>query len=165
MGLREVMKVRTLLRNSLCKAIAFGLTSLGLYSPGASAKERSLTAIALYDGSAGAAYVQLQNVLINGKIEVRDCTPSGTSPIDKSAYNKFNKVILTAGGVLERGADGVLRYSTPGGQPSCVVPANVKFEHSASLSAAAMAENIPLTGAPIPPSSDGATGVPPLKNG
>jgi tetratricopeptide (TPR) repeat protein len=136
-----------------------------LYFPGASAKEPSLTAIELYDGSAGAAYVQLQNVLINGKIEVRDCTPSGTSPIDKSAYNKFNKVMLSAGGVLERGADGVLRYSTAGGQPICVVPANVKFEHSASLSPAAMAENIPLTGSPIPPSSDGATGVPPLKNG
>jgi len=140
------------------------LITLGLLSPAAWSKEPSLMAIELYDGSAGAAYIQLQNVLINGKVEMRDCTPSGTAPMDKSAYNKLEKLVLAPGGVLERGDDGVLRYSAAGGKPVCVVPANIKFEHSEALSPAAMAENIPFRGDPVAPGSDGATAAAPLKN-
>jgi hypothetical protein len=144
--------------------MAFGFITLGLLSPAAWAKDPSLTAIELYDGSAGAAYIQLQSVLINGKVEMRDCTPSGTASMDKSAYNKLEKLVLAPGGVLERGDDGVLRYGAAGGKPVCVVPANIKFEHSESLSPAAMAENIPFRGDPVAPGSDGATGAQPLKN-
>jgi type IV secretory pathway TrbF-like protein len=165
MGSREAMKVWVTLRNSLCKALSFGLITLGLYAPTASAKDPSLSAIELYDGASGAAYVQLENVLVNGKTEVRDCTPSGTSPIDKSAYSKFDKLMLAAGGVLERGADGVLRYSAVGGPPICVVPANLKFDHGASLSASLLAENITFRGDLNGPASDGASGAQPLKNG
>jgi hypothetical protein len=159
------MKVRIGLRNSLCKTLAIGLSFLGWYSPDASAKDVSLTAIELYDGATGAAYIQLQNVLINGKIELRDCSSAGTSAIDKSTYNKFEKLTLGAGGVLDRGADGVLRYSASGGPAVCVVPMNVKFEHGNSLSPSDMAENIPFTGSPIGPGSGGATAAQPLKNG
>lgn len=159
------MKVRKSLQNSLCKTLALGLGFLGLYSPSAAAKDISLTAIELYDGASGAAYIQLQNVLINGKIELRDCSSAATGPLDKSAYNKFEKLMLGAGGVLDRGADGVLRYSASGGPSICVVPANLKFEHGASLSTSDMAENIPFTGAPIAPGTDGATAAQPLKKG
>jgi hypothetical protein len=159
------MKVRIDLRNSLCKTLVLGLSFLGFYSQAASAKDVSLTAIELYDGGSGAAYIQIQNVLINGKIELRACGPTGTAAIDKSAYNKLEKLTLGAGGVLDRGADGVLRYSATGGPAVCVVPTNIKFDHGASLSPSEMAENIPFTGSPIAPGSDGATAPPPLKNG
>jgi len=165
LGSREAMKVRIGLRNSLCMTLVSGLGFLGLYSPSASAKDVSLTAIELYDGASGAAYIQLQNVLINGKIELRDCSSAGTSAIEKSAYNKLEKLNLGAGGILDRGADGVLRYSAAGGPPVCVVPANIKFEHGSSLSPKDMAENIPFTGVPIAPGTDGATAAQPLKNG
>jgi hypothetical protein len=144
--------------------MASGLITLGLLYPAAWSKEPSLTAIELYDGSAGAAYIQLQNVLINGKVDMRDCTPSGTASMDKSAYNKLEKLVLAPGGVLERGDDGVLRYSAAGVNPICVVPANIKFEHNEALTPAAMAENIPFRGDPVAPGSDGATAAPPLKN-
>jgi hypothetical protein len=144
--------------------MAFGIITLGLLSPTTWAKEPSLAAIELYDGSAGAAYIQLQNVLINGKAEMRECALSETAPMDKSAYNKLEKLVLAPGGVLERGDDGVLRYSAAGEKPICVVPANIKFEHSGALSPAAMAENIPFRGDAVAPGSDGATGQQPLKN-
>jgi hypothetical protein len=159
------MKVRLSLQGSLCKTLVLGLVFLGLHSQAASAKEVSLTAIELYDGASGPAYIQLQNVLINGKIELRDCTSAGTAPIEKSAYNKLDKLNLGVGGVLDRGADGVLRYSAAGGPPVCVVPANIKFEHGSSISPRDMAENIPFTGVPIAPGTDGATAAQPLKNG
>jgi len=159
------MKVRLGLQDSLCKTLVLGLVFLGLHSQAASAKEVSLTAIELYDGASGPAYIQLQNVLINGKIELRDCTSAGTAPIEKSAYNKLDKLNLGVGGVLDRGADGVLRYSAAGGPPVCVVPANIKFEHGSSISPRDMAENIPFTGVPIAPGTDGATAAQPLKNG
>jgi hypothetical protein len=159
------MKVRIELRNSLCKTLALGIGFLGLYSPAASAKDVSLTAIELYDGAAGAAYIQLQNVSINAKIELRNCGPTGTAAMDKSAYNKLEKLTLSAGGVLDRGADGVLRYSAAGGPPACVVPTNIKFEHGSSLSPSEMAENILFVGIPIAPGTDGATAAQPLKKG
>jgi hypothetical protein len=159
------MEVRIGLRNSLCQTLTLGLGFLGLYSPAASAKDVSLTAIELYDGASGPAYIQLQNVLINGKIELRNCASAGTAAIEKSAYSKLEKLTLAAGGVLDRGADGVLLYSAAGGPAVCVVPANIKFEHGSSLSPRDMAENIPFTGAPIAPGTDGATAAQPLKNG
>jgi len=122
-------------------------------------------AIELYDGSSGPAYIQLGDVLINGKAELRDCTTAGTASIDKSVYSKLGKVTLSAGVILERGADGVLRYSVSGAQAICVLPDNVKFEHNASFSAASIAEESQLKGSPIAPGTDGATGAQPLKRG
>jgi hypothetical protein len=165
MASRLVRKVVTPLRQSLRKAIALGLLGLGCYAPAALAKEPSLTAIELYDGSAGAAYVQLGGVLINGKAELRDCTSSEKTPIEKSSYGKLEKVTLAAGGVLDRGADGVLRYGTLAGPAICVVPENMKFEHGASFSPAAMAETAVLRGDALAPASDGGSGAQPLKKG
>jgi hypothetical protein len=142
-----------------------GLLGLGCCVPAASAKEPSLTAIELYDASAGAAYVQLTDVLINGKVEMRDCTSSSTGPMDKSTYSKLEKLTLAAGGVLDRGADGILRYSAAGAPAVCVVPENVKFEHNATFSPSAMADGIQFRGNPIAPATDGAAGAQSLKNG
>jgi hypothetical protein len=112
---------------------------LGWPASAAAAKEDPLTAIEVYDGPSGAAYAQLSDVLINGKAEMRDCTSFEATPIDKPTYSQMGKVLLAAGGVLERGQDGVMRYSFAGQQPVCVVPANAKLEHGATYMASVLA--------------------------
>src|SRR5205814_4620431 len=85
--------------------------------------------------------------------------------IEKSAYNKFPKLGLAPGGVLERGSDGVMRYGTAGGQAACVVPENIKFEHNASFTAAVMADSADLRARAVAPGSDGGAIAQPLKKG
>jgi hypothetical protein len=135
---------------------------LGGYAPTASAKDVPLTAIELYDGPTGAAYVQLTDVQINTKAEMRDCTPFQSGSVDKSAYGKMGKVLLVAGGVLERGADGVMRYSSPSGQTVCVVPANAKFEHGGTYSLSGLADQAFLHGTPISSGSGTPMAAPPI---
>src|ERR1039458_10093267 len=74
-----------------------------------SAKEPSLTAIEIYDGPSGATYLILGDVLINGKAEMRACAACEAGPVDKGTYGKLEKLPLAPGGVLEVGADGILR--------------------------------------------------------
>ena len=88
-------------RRSLLKAIALAVLGLCCFARAAMAKQPSLIAIELYDAPSGAAYVQLSDVLINGKIEVRDCTPFQNAPIDRSTYNKLQKIALAPGAVLD----------------------------------------------------------------
>jgi hypothetical protein len=145
--------------------VVFGIIILGWVWPAAGAKEPSLTAIELYDGASGGAYIQLADVLINGKGELRSCAGSESGPIDKSTYNKLQKVGLAAGGVLERGNDGVMRYGTGDGQAGCVVPDNIKFEHNATFTAAAMADSADLRGRAIAAGSDGSAAAQPIKKG
>jgi hypothetical protein len=151
-------------RSLLLKTIAWAVLGFGCFAPFAMAKQVPLMAVELYDGPSGAAYLQLSDVLVNGKFEMRDCAPF-PAPIDKSAYGKMGKVTLAPGGVLERGADGVLRYSVGQGQAQCVAPDNVKFDHNATYSLSELADRAALTGTPITPSVLGAGGLPPLKKG
>jgi hypothetical protein len=151
--------------NYLRGIIVFGVITLGLAGPAARAKEASLTAIELYDGASGAAYVQLADILINGKAELRSCAGSESNPIDKSTYNKFPKLVPASGGVLERGSDGVMRYGAGDGQAACVVPENIKFEHNATFTAAAMADSADLRGRAIAAGTDGSAAAQPIKKG
>lgn len=107
------------------------------------AKEPPLNAIVLYDSEKGTAYEQVSDLLINGKIELRICSPG--QPIDKSAYGRLPKTTLAGATSLERTADGVLILTKDSG-PSCVVPANVKFDHDASFTASELAEKAVLQG-------------------
>jgi hypothetical protein len=134
-------------------------------APAAWGKEPSLTAIELYDGASGAAYVQLTDVLINGKAELRNCAAAGAGAIEKSEYGKLPKLQMAAGGVLERGEDGVLRYNAGDGTAFCVLPENVKFEHNASFAPAAIADMADLRGRALAPGTDGAAAAQPLKKG
>ena len=129
---------------------------LGWLAPTAMAKEPSLTAIELYDGPSGAAYVQLTDVLINTKAEMKNCTPYQQASVDHSTYNKMELVHLAAGGVLERGTDGVMRYTENGAGSVCVVPLNAKFEHGASFSLSELADQANLTGPATGPGGGGA---------
>ena len=123
----------------------------------AMAKEQVLTAIELYDGPSGATYVLLNGVTISGKTEMRACKPCQGGPIDKATYSKLEKFQLTAGGKLERAADGVLRWTpTEGGEAVIVAPQSVKFEGSSALSAADIASQAVLKGVQAsPPSGPG----------
>lgn len=112
-------------------------------------KEAPLTAIEVYDGPSGAAYVQLTSVLINGKAEIRECAQCGAAPIDKGVYNKLPKLTPGAGATLERGRDGILRYTDASGVTRIVVPTNAKFEKRPALSAAELADQANLKGSAV----------------
>ena len=111
------------------------------------AKEAGLTAIELLDGPGGAAYVQLTNVLVSGKIEMR-VTGTSDTPIDHGSFDKLDKIAMGAGGMLERGADGVLRYTGTDGHTVIVVPMNAKFDRRDSLTPAELADQAVLQGEP-----------------
>ena len=146
-------------------ALVLGGLCLGLVAPAASAKDAPLIAIELYDGPSGAAYLQLTDVLINGKAEMRDCTAFQTAPVDKSAYNKMAKVTLTPGGILDRGADGVMHYTTDVSQVVCVVPANAKFEHGGAVSLSDLADQGLLHATPIADGGTAPAAAPPIVKG
>ena len=129
---------------------------LCVLAPAVMAKQPSLIAIEVYDSPSGAAYVQLSDVLLNGKAEVRDCTPLQDAAIDKSTYNKLQKISLAPGAVLWRGTDGALRYQIDSGKILCAAPDGVKYEHDASYSLSELADRAILTGTLL-----GASGVTP----
>jgi len=109
--------------------------------------------------------MQLTDILINSKTEMRDCTPFRAAPIDKPTYSKLEKVILSDGGVLERGADGTMQYRNGQGTTLCVVPVNVKFEHNAAYSLSELAEMAVLRATPIGSAANTPTVAPPIRKG
>jgi hypothetical protein len=151
---------------SVFRALAAGaVVAVVSWGTTAHAKEPSLTAIELFDGASGPAYVQLADVLINGKAEMRLCPGAESGPMDKSVYGKLSKTALAVGGVLERGADGVLRYRLGDGLAQCVVPQNIKFEHNATFTAAQMADAADLRARAEGTGSDGGGAPQLIKNG
>ncbi|MGO9777230.1 MAG: hypothetical protein ACLQGT_11800 [Terracidiphilus sp.] len=160
---RTILQSLSFLRSPLAGILVLAGVGAGWYAPAASAKDVPLTAIELYDGPSGAAYVQLTDVLINGKAEMRDCSPYQSAAVDKSTYGRMGKVLLAVGGVLERNAEGVMHYSTGSGQPICVVPSNAKFEHSGAFSLSGLADQAVLRGNPI--GSGNPLFAPPIKKG
>jgi hypothetical protein len=77
----------------------------------------------------------------------------------------MGKVALAAGGVLERGADGMMHYTPESGQSVCVVPVNAKFEHGGALSLSDLADLAILRGSPIAAGSATPSVAPPIKKG
>ncbi|MGC2620386.1 MAG: hypothetical protein WA414_15180, partial [Acidobacteriaceae bacterium] len=75
------------------------------------------------------------------------------------------KVVMAPGGTLERGADGILRYSTGGGQGICVLPENVKFDHGAAYSLSELADQALPTGTPTGPSTESVSLPQPIRKG
>ena len=85
---------------NLSRSIAFSLFVLIVCPSASFASQPTLTVIELYDGPNGAAYLQLSDVLINGKATLRDCTPFQATGVDKSSYGKMQKITLSPGAVL-----------------------------------------------------------------
>jgi hypothetical protein len=126
-------------------------------------KDVPLTAIELFDGPNGAAFVQVSDLLIDGKAEVRSC--GGAAQINKSSYGKLVKIPLNSSVTsLERDAQGVMNL-TRGSAAECVVPSNLKFEKDESLTPAQLAEKAVLQGKVLSSSPEGTTEVPPFKPG
>ena len=132
--------------SSMRNSIAFSFFVLIACASTSFASQPNLTAIELYDGPNGAAYVQLGDVLINGKATLRDCTPFQAAGFDKSNYGKMQKVTLSPGSVLERDGDGVLRYSASAGPTVCLLPDNLKFEHGGSYTLSSLADQAKFDG-------------------
>jgi hypothetical protein len=129
-----------------CVAVVLVVVLVGGASITAYAKDASLTAVVLFDGPQGAAYVQITEATLNGKIEVRSC--DGVSRLDKNTYNGLSRASLTGASSLRRGADGVLML-TANGKSVCVVPSNLKFDRSVELTPAAAAEQAMIRGTPV----------------
>ena len=126
------------------------------------AKDVPLTAIALFDGPNGAAYVQITGVMLNGKTELRNC--SSTSKIDRATYGKLPKVQLKGAISLELDADGVLMLTTGKGS-TCVVPSNFRFEKNTGLTPAEIAARATLQGTVLSASANQGNELPALKPG
>jgi hypothetical protein len=127
------------------------------------AKEAPLNAIELYDGPNGAAYVQIAEFMMNGKAEVKACGGAGER-IDKSAYSKLGKVLLSGATSLERGADGVMTI-TRDSVVTCVVPANLKLEKNEGATPAELAELAVVQGHVLSSFPAGVDAPQPLKRG
>lgn len=134
------------------------LTSLAAFS-----KDIQLTAIELFDGANGAAFVTVNDLLINGKAEVRSC--GGATTINKSTYGKLVKIPLTSAVTsIERDAKGIMNL-TRGSGAECVVPSNLKFEKDESLTLSQIADRAALTGQVLSSSPVGTTEIPAFKAG
>jgi len=144
-----------------CVAVVLVVVLVGGASITTYAKDASLTAVILFDGPQGAAYVQITEAELNGKIEVRSC--DGVSRLDKNTYNGLPRASLAGASSLQRGTNGVLTL-TANGKSVCVVPSNLKFERSAELTPAAAAEQALIRGTPVSSSPRDAT-IPEFKPG
>jgi len=127
------------------------------------AKEAPLMAIELFDTAKGAAYVQIADISINGKADLRSCTGQ-TQKIDRSAYGKLPKVVIAGAESLERGADGMM-VLTRGGMGSCVVPTNLKLEKDEAFTPIQLADLGALQGTVISASFGTESAVAPFKAG
>jgi len=141
--------------------VCVALLLIVLAVPAVQSKDVPITAIELYDGPNGAAFVQLTGLLINGKAEVRSCT--GVTQINKSNYGKLAKIALSASVTsLERDSKGTMTL-TRGTESECVVPTNLKFEKDESLTPAQLADRAVLSGQVLSSSEQGVTALPPFK--
>jgi hypothetical protein len=146
---------------SFVKRAAIALTFSALTGIAVHSKDVSLTAIELFDGPNGAAFVQLSGLLINGKAEVRSC--GGATEINKSTYGKLAKISLnTSVTALERDPNGVMNL-TRGSAAECVVPSNLKFDKDETLTPAQLADRTVLTGQVVGSSPAGTLTVPAFK--
>ena len=108
--LGEFMPPRPIFGAQLClpsyvKRAALALVFVALTGPAVHSKDAPLTAIELFDGPNGAAFVQVTELLINGKAEVRSC--GGATQINKSTYGKLIKIPLNSSVTsVERDAEG-----------------------------------------------------------
>lgn len=115
----------------------------------------------MFDGPNGASAVQVTELLINGKAEVRSC--AGAAQINKSNYGKLPKILLNASVTsVERDAQGVMNLTRDSGS-ECVVPSNLKFDKDESLTPAQLADRAVLQGQVVASSPAGITAVPVFK--
>src|SRR5215470_15170334 len=126
----------------------------------AAAKDTPVSAIVLFDGPNGPAYVQVSNLTLNNKTEVRVC--EGVAKFDKRAYDALPRMQLAGATSLERTSAGALAL-TADSKATCVVPSNLRFDRNAELTPADAAEQAFLQGTLV--GADAAAGLPAFKPG
>ena len=150
------------IRHFHCRLLAMVLFTVALLVQSASAKDAPLSAVELYDGPNGPAYVLITAVTINNKNELRGCG-SGDA-ITKRAYGDSPKIVLAADMTLEYTQSDGLVLTRDGGS-SCVAPSNVKFEKNAPMTPTEIAGKAVLTARVMPSESGEVAALPPLKPG
>jgi hypothetical protein len=156
----RVLSISRLGLASRCLIAVFGFVVSS--SLCADAKEPVLDGVELYAGPSGPAYAQITNLLLDGRIDLRECGAGGQ--IDRSQYSKLPRIVLSPGGMLEKRADGSLLW-TKDSRSTCVVPGSLKLEKGDVLTPAALAEKGTLQGRVIVASAPGLQAPPPLKPG
>jgi len=147
--------------SSFLKRVSFALFIVAVAGTTLQSKDVPLTAIEVFDGTNGAAFVQITGLLMNGKAELRSC--QGVSQINKSNYGKLPKIQLNSSATsLERDAAGTMTL-TRGTASECVVPSNLKFDKDETLSPAKLADRAVLQGQVLSSSPAGITEVAPFK--
>lgn len=146
---------------SLLGKTSFALLFIAAAGLPLQSKDAPVTAIELFDGPNGAAFVQLTGLVINGKAEVRSC--GGATRINKSNYGKLAKIPLNSAVTsVERDAAGTMTL-TRGTASECVVPSNLKFDKDETLTPAQLADRAVLQAQVVGSSPGGVTGVPAFK--
>jgi hypothetical protein len=136
---------------------------ISLASDRASAKDVPINGVLVYVSGANLAYVQVTDFLVDGKAELRACTPGGS--VDKSTYKDLAKINLDLVKTLERLPDGTMMAEVGDAPASCVVPGNVKFDKEGALTPAEIAEKGVFTGQVAGSSVPGQTALPPFAPG
>jgi hypothetical protein len=154
---------RTSLRQLRALGLPMALLGLVLLTDPATAKDAPLSAVELYDGPSGPAYVIISGVTINQKNEVRGCGATEKA-IAKNTYGDAPKIVLAAGMSLEYTQSNGL-VLTKDGTPGCVVPSNIKFDRNAPMSAAEMASKGVLAATVVPVGNASPATLPALKPG
>lgn len=164
----EYMPLRPKSHGELCllssvARVAAALMLIAFTAPTVYSKEAPLNAIELFDGPTGAAFVQVTDLLINGKAEVRSC--GGATKISKSNYGKLIKIPLNSSVTsIERDAGGTMNL-TRGSASECVVPSNLKFDKDETLTLSQLADRATVTGTVLSSSPTGTSTPPPFKPG
>ena len=138
-----------------------GLLALVMATSVSGRASAPISAVALFDGPQGAAYVQITGITLNGKTEARSC--DGVNNFDRNAYDALPRLNFAGATSLQRGADGVLTL-TVNGKPTCVVPANLKFDRKPELTPAEAADQALLQGVAVSSSLQDLT-IPAVKPG
>jgi hypothetical protein len=157
-----MMKITVQTAGLLCRSSGICALLLSLVCVPSHAKTAGLTAIEVYPGHDGQAYMQISDFILNEKNEVYLCGTA--SVIDKNEYHKLIKVVLAAGMSLERDSKGVLMLIQASGS-ACVVPGNLKFEKAEAFTPAQLADRAEILGTVSPASDPVTPQIAPLKPG
>ncbi len=127
------------------------------------AKEVGATGVWLYMSPSGPRYVQLTDLLVNGKAELRGCP---TAPmIDKNNYKNLPKLALSGVAFIDRESDGTLTATLADGTHQCVLPGNYKFTKDGPMSASDLVDKSLFTAQVIASRPTGTTALPGLTAG
>jgi hypothetical protein len=127
------------------------------------AKDVGPGGVMVYPVGSGMGYVLFNNLMVNGKMEMRGC--GATPGADKSSYKNFTKIGLGSVKTLERMPDGSLMAEVDAEAAKCVVPGNFKLEKDGLASFSDLVEHTLWTAQVTGSDPAGQTALPMLAVG